>query len=115
MAILFTKTEAMLALPSIDNKDLYQSVDLALWLYLDKHWTLKSAVNKAADKHSIKPKIAIERLLRQVIPEELFWDRMSRAKSRNTQPVSKESAVRSQKMKKIEQDAKSHIIDITRR
>lgn len=66
MAILFTKEEAMKDLPFIEDKALYKGGDLALWLYLDKHWSFKSAVNKAAEKHSVKPKIAIERLLRQV-------------------------------------------------
>ncbi|GAD03618.1 hypothetical protein [Agarivorans albus] len=115
MAILFTKEQAVKELPFIKDKALYKSVDLALWLYLDKHWCLKNAVNKAAEKHSIKPKVAIERLLRQVIPEELIWERMSGAKPRNKQPVSKETAIRSQKVNKMEKEAKSHVIDITRR
>jgi len=114
MAILFTKEEAMKDLPFIDDKTLYKGVELALWLYLDKHWSFKNAINKAAEKHSVQPKIAIERLLRQVIPEELIWDRMSGAKPRNTQPASKETAIRSQKMKKMEKDAKNHVVDITR-
>ncbi|MFA0016345.1 hypothetical protein AB4391_23820 [Vibrio lentus] len=63
----------------------------------------------------MKPKIAIERLLRQVIPEEVIWDRMSGVKLRNAQPASKETAIRSQKMKKMEKDAKNHVVDITRR
>lgn len=31
-------------LPFIEDKALYKGVDLALWLYLDKHWSFKSAV-----------------------------------------------------------------------
>lgn len=115
MAILFTKEEAVKGLPFIEDKALYKAVDLALWLYLDKHWGFKSAVDKAAEKHSVKPKIAIERLLRQVIPEELIWDRMNGAKPRNTKSISKEAAVRNQKMNKMEKDAKNHVVEITRR
>ncbi|KLV03518.1 hypothetical protein ABT56_18975 [Photobacterium aquae] len=115
MAILFTKKEAMKDLPFIEDKALYKAVDLALWLYLDKHWNFKNAVNKAAEKHSVNSKIAIERLLRQVIPEEIFWDRMNGAKPKNTQPTLKETTIRSQKIKKMEMDAKNHVADITRR
>lgn len=115
MAILFTKEDAIKELPFIEDEALYKGVGLALWLYLDKHWSFKRAVNKAAEKHSVKPKIAIERLLRQVVPEELIWDRMSGAKPRNTQPASKETAIRSQKMKKMEKESKNHVFDITRR
>ncbi|UKA04821.1 hypothetical protein [Photobacterium damselae] len=115
MAILFTKEEAVKDLPFIEDKALYKGIDLALWLYLDKHWSFKNAVNKAAEKHSVKPKIAIERLLRQVVPEEVIWDRMSGIKPRNAQPASKETAIRGQKMKEMEKDSKNHVVDITRR
>tara|TARA_Y100000588_G_scaffold153442_1_gene167605 strand:- start:74753 stop:75100 length:348 start_codon:yes stop_codon:yes gene_type:complete len=114
MAILFTKEDAMKDLPFIKDKALYKGVNLALWLYLDKHWNLKNAVNKAAEKHSVKPKIEIERLLRQVIPEELFWDRMIGSKPRIVKPISKEKAIRKQKMKKMEKESKDHVVDITR-
>ena len=116
MAILFTKKDAMKELPFIENQDLYKGVDLALWLYLDKFWNLKTAVNEGAKKHQVKPKIAIERLLRKVIPEELILDRMSYAYSKNkktaSKPTSKESAIRGQKIKRLDREAKSHVIDI---
>ena len=113
MAVLFSKNEAIKDLPFIEDKALYRGVNLALWLYLDKHWSLKNAINKASEKHSVKPKIAIERLMRQVIPEEVIWSRVYKPK--NARSVSKGSAIRAEKMKKLEKDGKNHIIEITMR
>ena len=115
MAILYTKAQAIKDLPYIEDKTLFKGVDLALWLYLDKHWTFKNAINKAAEKHSVKPKIAIERILRDVIPEELIWDRMNGLKPKEAKPVFKESAIRNQKMNKMEKEGKLHIKDITQK
>ncbi|WP_305845349.1 hypothetical protein [Photobacterium leiognathi] len=115
MAILFTKQQAMKELPFIADIALFKGVDLALWLYLDKHWSFKNAVSKAAEKHAVKPKVAIERILRQVIPEELFLDRMDQAIPRKPKSVSKETAIMGQKLRKMEVEAKVHVVDITRR
>lgn len=115
MAILFTKAQAMKALPFIEDKALYKAVDLALWLYLDKHWSFKNAVNKAAEKHAIKPKVTIERALRSVIPEEVFFDRMHRPASPSVPAGSKNDAIRTSKLKRMEKNATSHFNEITKR
>ncbi len=51
--------------------------------------------------------------MRQVIPEEVIWDRMEDSRPANTGKVSKESAIRNQKLKKVEQDGKQHVNDFT--
>lgn len=107
----------MKELPYISDKALFQGVSLALWLYLDKCWSLKAAVDKAAEKYSVKPKSSIEKMLRKVVPEELILDRMSfvRVKTKTGRPPCRDSGVRVQKMIKIAKDANQHIIDITKR
>ena len=76
MTAQLTKSIAMKRLPYIRDKSLYNAVGLALWLYLDKHSSLKYAISKAAEKHAVTPKVSIERLLRQAIPESVFLERM---------------------------------------
>jgi hypothetical protein len=113
MTILFTKAQAVELLPFIEDTHLSKAVDLALWLYLDKHWRFKNAINKAAEKHRVKPKVAIERVLRQVIPEEVFYQRMSQPTSKSQGPSSKDAAIRSSKLKSMERNATSHLSDIS--
>ncbi|GLX85070.1 hypothetical protein tloyanaT_13220 [Thalassotalea loyana] len=112
MATLYTKQQAINDLPFIDDKDLFRAVDLALWLYLDKRKSLKYSINKAAEKRNYKPKAAIERLMRNVIPEELIWDRVGEAMPPNKAKASKESIVQKQKLKKIEKEGIQHVKDI---
>lgn len=114
MTILYTKQQAMDELPFIEDKNLYKALNFALWLYLDQRRSLKYSVNKAAEKHCYKPKISIERLMRQVIPEEVIWERVSNAKSTNPNILSRDSAIRNQKMKKLELDGKRHVRDIAK-
>ncbi|NSY35549.1 hypothetical protein DS891_18620 [Pseudoalteromonas sp. JC28] len=114
MAIIYSKQQAMDDLPFIGDKDLFRAVDLALWLYLEQRRSLKYSVDKASEKRGYKPKVAIERLMRQVIPEEVIWDRMEDSRPVvNTGKVSKEFAIRNQRMKKVEQDGKQHVNDFT--
>ena len=101
----------MKELPFIDDKNLFRAVDLALWLYLDKNWNLKNSINKAAEKHNVKPKISIERLIRAAVPEEVFWDRMSDAKPTAIK-ASQDTTVRQQKLKKLDQEGRKHVNDI---
>jgi hypothetical protein len=113
VAIIYSKEQAMDDLPFIEDKDLFRAVNLALWLYLEQRRSLKYSVDKASEKRGYKPKVAIERLMRQVIPEEVIWDRMEDSRPANTGKVSKESAIRNQKLKKVEQDGKQHVNDFT--
>tara|TARA_B100001245_G_C22764893_1_gene369959 strand:+ start:277 stop:648 length:372 start_codon:yes stop_codon:yes gene_type:complete len=120
MAILFTKKDAQKDLPVIEDSNLKNAVDLALWLYLDKHWSFKWAIKKAVEKHPVKPKNQVEKILRSIIPEEVFWERMNNA-GKNIQTNNKDkkevvsSAIRSQKLKKMEKDGKKHISDIVKK
>ncbi len=120
MAILFTKKDAQKDLPVIEDSNLKNAVDLALWLYLDKHWSFKWAIKKAVEKHPVKPKNQVEKILRSIIPEEVFWERMNNA-GKNIQTNNKDkkevvsSAIRSQKLKKMEKDEKKHISDIVKK
>lgn len=117
MAYLYTKIEAVAELPYIEDKSLYRAVDLALWLYLDMNWGFKTAINKAAEKHSVKPKKSIETLMRQVIPEEVIWGRMNKpkAKSNVTLPSKKTkgSIISAQKIDNMLKEGKRHIADIS--
>ncbi len=114
MATLFTKKQAMEGLPLIQDEALRKGVDLALWLYLDKHWSLKQAIKKASEKHNVKPKVGIERLMREAIPEEVFWERMNSVKPHKASSNSKEAAIRNQKMAKMDKESKTHVYDITK-
>lgn len=111
--MLFTSGEAVKELPLIDDKNLFQAVSLALWLYLDKHWGLKTAVNKAAEKYSIKPKVAIERLMRQVIPEEVIWGRANGTKRTNGK--GRDSGAGNGRIILMEKSSRKHINDIAKR
>lgn len=118
MTTQLTKSIAMKRLPYIKDRSLYQAVGLALWLYLDKRTSLKNAINKAAEKHAVSPKALIERLLREVIPEDVFLSRMVATKPKRKKQVTKtrtkEEALRIQMMKKMESESKQHISDIVR-
>lgn len=117
MVMYIPKSEAMAALPYISDVELYKAVSLALWLILDKGMPLKYGVDTASRKHNVKPKIAIERLIRIAIPEEFFWSRMGSARPApartNIGTSDKNAANRAAKMKKIEKEAKRHIRDIS--
>lgn len=115
MVMYIPKEEARKALPHIEDPQMFKAVDLALWLILEKGKALKYAIDIAANKHGANPKAAIERYLRMAIPPEFFWERAGSARPKGVGAVSKSAAIRGQKMKKMEQEGKKHVSDISKR
>ncbi|WP_318441706.1 hypothetical protein [Photobacterium leiognathi] len=111
MSHFLTKAQAMKDLPVIEDEALRQGLEYALWLYLDRHWGLKKTIDKAAEKHSVKPKVALERLLRQVIPEEVILERMTYPRS-SQKTGSQDGAVKAQRFKSMDKSARSHLINL---
>ena len=66
--------DAMKKLEFIDDVDLFRSVSLALWLYLDQERTLKYSIDTASKKRGGK-KYKIERLVRTVVPQSIISSR----------------------------------------
>ncbi|PSW29160.1 hypothetical protein C9J21_19940 [Photobacterium phosphoreum] len=77
-----SKSDISKTLPKIDDSNLSAAVDLSLWLYLDKHYTFKGCINISAKKYAIKPKLKLEKLLRSIIPESVFYKRSKEATKR---------------------------------
>jgi len=73
--IVYTKEQAQAELPPISDKSLLDSVNVALSLYLNSHWSLKNSIDAAYIQHKPQSKRSIERLMRDVIPEEVFVSR----------------------------------------
>lgn len=63
---------------------------------------------------AIKPKVTIERVLRSVIPGEVFFERMHRPASPSVPAGSKNDAIRASKLKRMK-NAASHFDEITKR
>lgn len=76
MGINFTINDAKSEMPLIHDENLKKAVELSLWMYLEKNFTLKRAIETPAKKHAIKPRAALEKVIRQIIPEEYFFSRM---------------------------------------
>lgn len=102
------KEEAVKRLPPIDDTALRDAVELALWLYLDKGWTLKGAVSKASEKRNFKPKSKIEKLVRYAIPAEEILSRKKIPKNRQDKNVVHRNAM----MNRIDIDAAYHMKNI---
>ncbi|PAY03173.1 hypothetical protein CKO50_01205 [Pseudoalteromonas sp. HM-SA03] len=107
---MISKDKAKSKLPFIEDKNLYQAVDLALWLILEKNRSFKSAVSIASSKRGYKVKAHIEKHIRDVIPPEFFLARQSQ----NAPPEAKaETASRMRAYANMEKQNKQHIDDIT--
>ncbi|MCQ8822335.1 hypothetical protein NQT65_19265 [Pseudoalteromonas agarivorans] len=102
------KEEAVKSLPPIDDAALRDAVELALWLYLDKKWTLKGAVSKASEKRYFKPKSKIEKLVRYAIPDEEILSRKKIPQNSQDKNVVHRNAM----MKSMEIDAAYHMKNI---
>ncbi|CAH9062342.1 hypothetical protein PSECIP111951_02670 [Pseudoalteromonas holothuriae] len=106
---MISKEEALKQLPFIDDKNLYQAVELALWLILEKNSPLKRAISIASNKKGYKIKAHIEKYVRDVIPREFFLARQSQ----NAPPEAKrEVANRMRAFARMEKQDKQHIDDI---
>lgn len=114
MTINISKTQAMKSLPKIDDSAMKKAIDLALWLILDQSKPLKYSIDIASKKHNIKPKVAIERLVRSVIPEEFFLSRSSAYRPIRTLTERSNFVNRMIKMNKIDKDNGLHMKDIVR-
>lgn len=113
MIIYVPKEEALKALPFIDDVQLFKATSMAIWLILDKGKPLKYSIDTAAKKHNVTPKVAIERLVRQAIPEEFFFGRIGATRPKAAGLTSKTAAIRGEKLKKMEKEGKKHISDIS--
>ncbi|MFC0118309.1 hypothetical protein ACFFK7_10370 [Pseudoalteromonas xiamenensis] len=101
---MITKEEAMANLPYIEDKAIYQAVSLALWLLIDKGRPLKASVDIAAGKFTARPKVGIERLIREVVPAEFFAERQA--------PVKKTIGHRNQRMDAMTALSDKHMASI---
>lgn len=107
----FDKEEAIKRLPVISNKALYDAVDLALWLYLEKGWTLVRAVAKASEKRHYKPKSHIEKLFRVAVPQEIINSRQCIPNYKKDNGL----RCRLRMLRFMEKEAAHHIKDIIQR
>ena len=108
--MIITKEEAMESLPFIEDKNLWQAVDLALWLILVKDCSLKYSIDTASKKKSYSIKSHIEKHIKTAIPEEFFWERQSRNAPKNS---SNKSNVAAQKIATMENQGKQHVESFT--
>lgn len=115
MLVGISKQEAIRSLPYIKDAELRNAVTFAIWLIIDKSSPLKRSIDTAAKKYSVKPKVAIERMVRIAIPEEFFLSRVSSYRPSHGIKFDKSSANRIAKMKEVEQLNKKHIRDISSR
>lgn len=72
--------KAISKLDYIDDVQLFSSVAMALWLYLDIGKTMKYSINKSAEKRGGK-KSHIEKLIRSVVPDSLIKGRIKPTQS----------------------------------
>ncbi|WP_318493498.1 hypothetical protein [Photobacterium leiognathi] len=114
MGLVYSKAEAIKDLPPISDKKLYTAVELGLWLYLDKRWSFQKAINKAAEKHKIKPKNAIEKIMRSVIPDEIFLGRMNYPSQKKKNNNSQRSYSYPKNIE-LDKKAQSHLTEITKK
>lgn len=113
MLVGISKQEAIRSLPYIEDAELRNAVTFAIWLIIDKASPLKRSIDTAAKKYSVKPKAAIDRMVRIAIPEEFFLSRVSSYRPSEGTKTDRGTANRIAKMKKIEQLNKQHIRDIS--
>lgn len=66
--------KAVSKLDYIEDKNLFRSVAMALWLYLDKGKTLKYSVNKGAERSGATQATTM-RLVKSVVPQRLIDSR----------------------------------------
>ena len=105
----------------VDLRDLQKKLDrmaidetmifaarLVLWLLVEKNMTVKNALASAKKKYPAHSKAAIERLVRQVMPESFFLKRANDFKKAHFS-MSPEQAVNAQKLRQEEKRQIGHI------
>lgn len=78
--LIYTKEDAIENLPEISDIPLLEAVIFAISLYLEQGETLKKSVDESAQLFDIKPKKAVERMVRKAIPENVILSRRRRKK-----------------------------------
>lgn len=64
--------------PFIENTDLASAVNLAIWMIIDKDFSLTQAYKSAAKKHGVTI-VSVERIVRPLIPESFINQRKHKA------------------------------------